>query len=190
MNPGELFRLSAASQHYLSRGFGYLEVPWVVTPNADDTCRPNDRVPTIVTSLSGQTRLPGSGEQGFVQLMLDHMMPAGSFFTTTPCWREEPVIDELHRRYFTKLELISFGTLMSVLEMTHHALDFFREYVEGAEIVDNMTPWMGDHYDIVAHGVELGSYGIRNCWGHRWVYGTGCAEPRLGIAMARETVVK
>lgn len=36
-----------------------------------------------------------------------------------------------------------------------------------------------DGYDITYKGIELGSYGMRKCEFLEWVYGTGCAEPRL-----------
>ena len=37
------------------------------------------------------------------------------------------------------------------------------------------------NYDIVSKigHYELGSYGIRTCDYLKWIYGTGCAEPRL-----------
>jgi len=38
-------------------------------------------------------------------------------------------------------------------------------------------------YDIVYGDVELGSYGIRECSFLRWIYGTGCAEPRTSNLM-------
>ena len=38
-------------------------------------------------------------------------------------------------------------------------------------------------YDIDYHGIELGSYGIRHCQFLNWIYGTGCAEPRLSKVM-------
>jgi len=34
-------------------------------------------------------------------------------------------------------------------------------------------------YDITYKDIELGSYGIRHCEFLDWIFGTGCAEPRL-----------
>ena len=42
---------------------------------------------------------------------------------------------------------------------------------------------MKELYDIDYHGIELGSYGIRHCQFLNWIYGTGCAEPRLSKVM-------
>jgi len=36
------------------------------------------------------------------------------------------------------------------------------------------------------NGVELGSYGIRECKFLKWIYGTGCAEPRLSQVIKDE----
>lgn len=189
MNPGSVERLSMAAQFYLERGYAYREVPWIVGPVADETCIPNDRQPLLVTGDGGRReegRLPGSGEQGFVQLMLDGRLEPGNYQTTTPCFRDEPVEDELHLPWFTKLELISFGLGRRVdpFEMATMAAAFFSEFLRGVTLLPT-----GEGVDVVWRGIELGSYGTRESWGLRWTYGTGCAEPRLGIAMARSVVV-
>ena len=48
--------------------------------------------------------------------------------------------------------------------------------------------YMGkEMYDIEScNGIELGSYGIREFAGFRWIYGTGVAEPRLSLCIARK----
>jgi hypothetical protein len=40
--------------------------------------------------------------------------------------------------------------------------------------------------DINFNGIEVGSYGIREFEGFKWVYGTGAAEPRLSQAIGRK----
>ena len=40
-------------------------------------------------------------------------------------------------------------------------------------------------YDITINGEELGSYGIRKCEFLKWIYGTGCAEPRLSTLIKK-----
>ena len=37
--------------------------------------------------------------------------------------------------------------------------------------------------DITADGIELGSYGVRECEFVRWIYGTGLAEPRFSTLL-------
>jgi hypothetical protein len=42
-------------------------------------------------------------------------------------------------------------------------------------------------YDIEYKGIELGSYGIRECPFLAWIYATGCAEPRLSTCQNLRT---
>lgn len=49
----------------------------------------------------------------------------------------------------------------------------------------NDTSYMRPCYDLVYRGIELGSYGIRECEFLTWIYGTGVAEPRLTRVMQK-----
>jgi len=39
------------------------------------------------------------------------------------------------------------------------------------------------NYDLMYNDNELGSYGIRKHMNMSWIYGTGCAEPRLSFTV-------
>lgn len=162
--------LAEAKAFYLARGFAYVEVPWIVSIEADDVTRPANRDPVWV----GEDRLVASGEQSFVQMMLAGLsMNTSLYQTITPCFRRDPV-DTLHQPNFMKLELL--GPPDRLNHIKDCALWFFLRYTD-AETVETE-----EGYDIVGPtGIELGSYGVREYDKFKWAYGTGCAEPRLSI---------
>ena len=66
------------------------------------------------------------------------------------------------------------------------AESFFRtkvDFPDDIKIVEIPNDEGTIQYDIEYHGIELGSYGIRHCQFLNWIYGTGCAEPRLSKVM-------
>lgn len=94
----------------------------------------------------------------------------------TPCFRFES-FDYLHSKYFMKDELIITDnvTKEGLEEIIVTAIEFFGKHLEDVRVTKT-----GDlSYDITCDGVELGSYGIRKSEFLTWIYGTGCAEPRL-----------
>ena len=194
--------LSQAIQHYQTRGYKYIEVPWLVSPEANDATRPPDAKPLEgFYGKNGRDELTyagsfiASGEQSFVQMMLEKRMPEGKFMTCTPCFRvDEP--DELHYKQFMKVELIYVPNLMQSItncftEVLQDALEFYKQHQPDVlvEYFDRYTA------DIVTrkNNIELGSYGFRLLDGRPgcyWIYGTGVALPRLEIAMEKENVEK
>ena len=170
--------LAHAVGHYEAKGYKQIEVPWTVSENIDDITKPADR---IHYQLKHNDKcLIGSGEVGFLYLYCKDYLPKGRYQTVTPCWRDEPY-DGMHAKCFMKNELIitdevNNDTLKQIID---DAVSFFSQYVE-VEVIETEIG-----YDIVSKegGYELGSYGIRHCEYMDWVYGTGCAEPRLSRVM-------
>jgi hypothetical protein len=120
--------------------------------------------------------LVGSGEQGFIQLLLDGVALTKAC-TISPCFRDEETFDELHHGYFMKLELINTdATINNLRSMIKDACMYFEEYMP-VKVVETAK----DTYDIVdqKYEIELGSYGFRVIDGYRFIYGTGLALPRL-----------
>jgi hypothetical protein len=166
-----------------------IQVPWFISDKALEATMP-PQARRSFTTFAGN--LVASGEQSYVQMMMDGTMPAGNWSCVTPCFRDEEY-NKYHQIAFMKMELISFparykdwddGTHHKVCEMEMRkmmvkALDFFSQYLP-AEIIKTDIG-----YDIQAGSIELGSYGIRQSMGFRWVYGTGCAEPRLSQVLKR-----
>lgn len=64
------------------------------------------------------------------------------------------------------------------------ATNFFRNYFR-----DLRTEQTAEFsYDIMWRDYELGSYGIRECEFLKWIYGTGCAEPRTSKLITLQNI--
>jgi hypothetical protein len=175
--------LVEAKAYYASLGYTYIEVPWEVEEKVSKITKPPERKEYQLNSGV----LVASGEQSFLQLLKDKNLEPGSYQCITPCFREEPVIDEIHKPYFMKLELINtdFPFKPTLDKMIQDAYNFFSKRIECKIIRTESANHHEDHqYDIVTADkeIELGSYGMR--WNHEhigkmWLYGTGLAEPRF-----------
>ncbi len=159
--------------YYEANGFKRIESPWTVSKYVDELTKPKD---TVAFQLKHNDKcLVASGEQSFLYLYLKDFLPKGQFQTTTPCFRFES-FDYSHTKYFIKNELIKTDIVNSseLNKVTELALNFFKQYIPDVVILE--TP---NGFDIEYNGYELGSYGIRECEYLKWIYATGCAEPRL-----------
>jgi hypothetical protein len=125
----------------------------------------------------------------------DGQLKPGRYICATPCFRDEPVIDELHREYFFKVELINtIGPFDEdgLLDVVNHAMELFKLFgLDVGVITPENVPLTSNDCDIVTRqeGIELGSYGIREAVIYdkniQWIYGTGVAEPRTSIALKK-----
>lgn len=186
--------ISQAVEFYRERGYSYVQdAPWYVSKDAYYATKPSDAYDVMIDSgeVYGDGRpIPryavASGEQSFVQLLIDGQ-PLKRALCVTPCYRHERYND-WHKPFFMKVELINAHDVDTghLMHMVHEACSFFEGFFPQVRIVE--TP-IG--FDIVEKGsrMELGSYGIRDVLvaGQRlkWIYGTGCAEPRLSTVMQR-----
>lgn len=173
----------ANSIQFYQTNFRYqpIEVSWTASAECMDITLPEDR--NAINSDLGL--LVGSAEQSLLELVRrDNLL--GKYQATTPCFRNDP-IDDLHQKYFLKTELFNNinVTEEELQQMIGAAKTFFNQYLS-IKIVQ-----LGDFtYDIVDsyYDIELGSYGIRS---HplvgSWIYGTGCAEPRLSYAIKKQS---
>ena len=176
--------LAKAQDYYSNHGFQYIEVPWYVSDEAKDITRPIDKPKSEDYKLSVNNKyLVASGEQGFLYLYMKGFLPPGKYCTITPCFRFEE-IDSIHKKVFMKCELIH---ILADMEETQGLLDDMvaeaaRFYSSiGLEVTEAITG--SASVDLEYHETELGSYGFRSYKGIRWVYGTGCAEPRTSFVM-------
>lgn len=209
-------RFLEAREYYEERGFEFVDAPWAVGREAILMTRPPAITGEPFSYMAGGEALypVASAEQSFLQMQMDAVAKGepitGSFCALTPCFRNEPRLDDEHQPYFMKLELISWanekGSLseqkVALHRMVNDARVLFRELAQysGEDMGTDMVPnWelakgdpigvAGEAYDIVSFRghIELGSYGIRQ---HpsvgRWIYGTGLAEPRFSYALEVE----
>ncbi len=173
---------------YKMSGFRELDVPWLVKEDAINiTMPPGCETMKIagVDHLFDDRHLVASGEQSFIELMLDGSMPVGDSVCCTPCFRDEKVLSDITRQYFLKVELIKYRNFdnisKAVKEMVELASSFIGRWTK-IKVVETGK----DMYDLVdVNGIELGSYGHRQYGSHEWIYGTGLAEPRCSISMSR-----
>lgn len=169
--------LSNALSFYQGHGYRQVEVPWIVDPAILNLTCPEAWRIMFVPGLGG---LVGSAEQSFLALDAAGRLGQGAFVALTPCFRNEPVVDRLHQKCFMKVELYrNDDTGPEALEaMIRLAQGFFLLHTED-EVERVATE---DGFDLNLNGIEIGSYGIREAGGLRWVYGTGIAEPRFSTA--------
>jgi hypothetical protein len=164
MTPIDWSLIADAIFYYEALGYEYCEVPWLVPDNIA-------RMTYDAESLQCQAgTLIGSAEQGFLALPSRE----GKMVSCSPCFRKEPVIDRLHQSWFMKVELYQEGS--HVEELVRDAFNFFQKWVD-CTLYE--TP---EGIDIVASGIEIGSYGEHHEGNRHWTYGTGLALPRFSIA--------
>jgi len=161
--------------YYETLGFKRIETNWLVSESVNNLTMPKDVSPLKIEN--SDECLVGSGEQSFLQLYMLESLPLGRFQTVTPCFRNDK-LDFTHSRHFMKNELIitdnvNIDMLQVVVE---NCLIFFGGYVERSELEIAHTQ---EGMDILLRGVEIGSYGIRQCSYLKWIYATGLAEPRF-----------
>lgn len=174
-------KIHASVLFYEKEGFSRVEVPWTVSPATSGVTKPGDREDWTLRH-NGKV-LVASAEQSFIYQMTKGFLPKGSYQAITPCFRME-MFDVYHTKYFIKNELIDTKRVSSqrVREISTLAMKFFSQYFPPNML--KIVPTEGEHAEDVVFErngrvYELGSYGIRSYEYLSWVYGTGCAEPRL-----------
>jgi hypothetical protein len=175
-----------AIHYYDAVGYIPIDVPLTIDPDISAAARPPGRIDLPYLDKV----YPASAEQSFLQLIregtlkpTDFSKPGaiyrGRYQAITPCYRDEPVLDELHHKIFLKVELIVVG-VNDAQKLIKSARSFFN-YLG----IDTGIKSEKDHLDLVAGGVELGSYGTRVFEGIPYVYGTGVAEPRTSFVLKK-----
>lgn len=165
-----------AIQFYQDKGYRYIEVPWIVNPQAVDATCPSDRVaiqayhPTLELGF-----LVGSAEQSFIHMMIEDRLPPGRYCAATPCFRDDR-LTPIHHRYFFKVELIEVSpSTKDITGIISCAREFMQQHV-GVKLEVVKTE---DGLDLHCNSVEVGSYGHRQYLQYHWIYGTGLALPRF-----------
>ena len=172
-------KISKAVEYYQKQGYTYTEVPWMVSKKAKQATFDG---PCYIPPEMNK-HLVGSGEQSFVQMMLDNRLKEGNYVCVTPCFRRrDSAKSRLHLPYFMKCELIVIKkdngySVLDTLDILGCAMGFFTSLGADPKIVET-----DEGYDLEHKGIEIGSYGVRESDGLSWVYGTGIAEPRFSAS--------
>lgn len=186
-------RIQRSLDFYQEREYSRVESPWLVPSYIDNLTRPEGILPM---KIEGKDKhLVASGEQSLMSMIMSDGLPKGKYVTVTPCFRSEKY-DHFHQKHFIKTELIvSCGSNNSdwILEkVLTDAEEFFESELKPHSIHLSRTSHLSkDDNEVVIdleikvrnHIIELGSYGVRSKNGYTWVFGTGCAEPRLTKAI-------
>jgi hypothetical protein len=181
-------KIAQAIEFYDSKGFRYIEVPWIVSEESDSATAPKEvrRFRCFLDNNYTGNHI-ASGEQGFLELILEGRLSNGKYCCATPCYRDEKVVDEIHKRSFFKVELIDylgkaekFESYNKEKQLIETSNEFFSKYLQ-TEIIGTLSG-----RDIISKNekIELGSYGHRSYKTYHWIYGTGIAEPRLSYVLS------
>ena len=176
--------LAESCKYYSGLGYKRIETPWWVSQDILDITKPPEAEGRATYFLPANKKcLVASGEQSFLYLANKGSLAPGRYFTITPCFRDE-VITTTHSKYFIKNELINTEEVneKTLNAMIVDAYGLFQFLVPNECRLKIVETSLG--FDILYDGIELGSYGIRSCGFLDWIYGTGCAEPRLSRAIA------
>lgn len=179
--------LAHAERWYGECGFEICHMPWVTTETIVNMTLPKGATPTKIEVPGPQKILVGSAEQSFLHCSYYNTMH-GKFQAITPCFRDDAE-DEWHFKYFMKHELFQNDIVNSdeLYKLIEKARQFFSFYLP-VEVITTPDPTSYASFDIVdsKFKIELGSYGIRSVEQiGPWIYGTGCAEPRLSQVLQK-----
>ena len=193
-----------AISFYESNGYKYIEAPWIVSKEALLIT-----APLVLNKEDMEASNPGnlvaSGEQSFLEMILNNKLSEGKYCCATPCFRPfDDLKDGIHFPTFFKVELIEYigntqlshQDIASKIDSMLEKAILFMENILGKEsgeelviesIIDEDRAGCSSSccLDVVmpVTKMELGSYGFRTASKiGSWIYGTGVALPRLTIA--------
>lgn len=181
----DLALIHKATQHYMKMGCWLASVPYLVDPDIMDWTCPEGAIDKRLTHVSGKQYV-ASAEQSFLQMEKEDRIGIDQppMLALTPCYRDEAVLDDTHLNIFLKLEIFSYDP--SIMDehyfWAHRMIQFFKYEGLSTSLIRTL-----DGVDVVTEdGLELGSFGYRvSPKGVPYVYGTGLAEPRASLAIAK-----
>ena len=183
MQPSELFLaehgrpkinyglIAQAIAFYQKLGFEYIEVPWIVP---EFIRRLTYNGPISFNTEFGP--LVGSAEQSFLFLAQSNLIESNKLYVAaTPCFRDD-ICDTTHQKSFFKVELFYYNFIDC--GMAHFILSAAQQFFRTLNLESIVERINMHQSDLMANGIELGSYGTRLIDGKYFAYGTGLAEPR------------
>lgn len=173
-------KIADSVKFFEAAGYTRIEAPWWVSKEISGITKPKDAGDYFIPA--NKKCLVASGEQSLLYTANKGRLPKGKWVTITPCFRDES-IGILSKKCFMKTELMITDEVNDRVlnKIIVDAMEFFKTQVPNINLLHIVAT--DDGYDINYDGIEVGSYGIRSCEFLDWVYGTGCAEPRLSRAI-------
>lgn len=190
--PDSLLLLHLALEAWQSRGFRYVDLPWMVPKEFSDATRP----PECRDLSTFYGSFVASGEQSFLQMWTAGLLQgARGYVGWTPCLRDEK-LDGLHQHGFMKAEWFvpldpadaqAWPSLLEKLVTTQAEVFHLVAKQSSAHLgrTFDIVPLGPEQLDIEVNGIEIGSYGRRGFRGRHYLYGTALALPRFTLAMAQ-----
>lgn len=182
-DPLALERMGQVIAWHLARGAVFASLPWTTDLVDAMATKPEDRGEDIATAHG---IVVASGEQAFTKMARQGRLDrATRYIGWTPCFRSEPVFDDIHHYYFIKAELFSW---IDEGNGRQRALDLARQASLALDRWAGVDLVMaGDEIEMMAAGIEVGSAGVRQVPedGRHYAYCTALAEPRFGQALER-----
>lgn len=179
-------KIADSVKHFEALKYTRIEAPWWVSQEISAITKPKDAHPDYFIPENRKS-LVASGEQSLLYTANKGRLPKGRWLTVTPCFRNES-IGVLNKKCFIKTELMITDVVTETARdlMISDAMEFFKKQVPNPDLLDLICidNYGEISYDITYDSIELGSYGIRSCEFLDWIYGTGCAEPRLSRAIS------
>ena len=176
--PIAFYLFGIATNFFNSKGYIQIEVPWIISSKASMTTSPS--IQHVYHADLVREHFIGSAEQGFIQLIYDQspkLKPDEYYFAISPCFRRDKP-DELHSRWFMKLELFALLPNMRGNDVVAH---FKRDAATLHKFLFDVDMEFAANGDLEFNGIEYGSYGIREIGKQSYVYGTGLALPRAQL---------
>lgn len=188
-----LQRFHVATKYYSRFDYELVEnIPMLLDKEISGATKP---VGTLDYTIKEEGKvLPGSAEQCFLQMLCDGKDLPKKAMAFSSCFRNEKETTT-NFKHFHKLELfVNLNKYKDIIltdeditDMAKISAKFFEKFLKKVRVIK--TGQM--EYDIVDNeGLELGSYGYRRYKSFNWLYGTGLAEPRLGMAIASQKQIK
>jgi hypothetical protein len=161
-------KIAHAIEYYQMKGYGYIEVPWLVSLDSVLVTKPPEA--HSYDTFAGS--LVASGEQSFIEIRRE-LCPGRKYQCATPCFRDEKY-DKFHLPQFFKVELIipiweDDDPEKVAKVILDDAMSFVRHYHSSGNAVSLVKTDIG--WDINVDDIEVGSYGWREHDGFRWAYG-------------------
>lgn len=177
--------LAKAQEFYASKGYEYIETPWIVDTESSNFTYSGEDGKFILNDINKRgiwsKHLVGSAEQGFIDIVFNSsrkLLHEKKYMSISPCFRKGED-DETHCEQFMKLELFQFSDILHIpswdledhilrnslpsIEFLIDALECFQTLgISSEDLQEKKTSDTNTDIMFTKNmNLELGSYGYR-----------------------------